>query len=251
MSDKPMTRAERAAQALETLTEKRRREDFVAEGRTGNGARSGAPDMSVDAVLHGVTVGWLAQAFHMNNAAVKIKLRDCPPMFRRKGGFVYDLKMATRYLVPPVFDVDEYLKTMKVEDLPIRLQTEYWNAKLKRQQFEEEAGQLWRAGVVIDFLGKQFQTMKFTMQLWVDELEKKNALTPEIRQMITKQVDSLQNEIHKKVLELAKTQRTPSVLEEDRAQEREMKAREARIQETAADASDDIEEEDYEYSHLI
>ena len=259
MTERPIrSRAERAAAALELLTRNRLKERAVATGSE-QGSGRGA-DMNIDAVMHGVTIGWLAQAFNMNHKSVKQKLRDCPPMFRRKTGFVYDLKMAVRYLVPPVFNVDEYLKTMKVEDLPIRLQTEFWSAKLKRQQFEEDAGQLWRTEKVVSLFGSMFQTIKYSMQLWVDNLERKTNLSVEQRKNLTEMVDSLQSEIYEKVLELQALQRTLSAREEELREEQESKARENKITQIAAEEYEDDDdehdddgedEEGGDYSHLI
>lgn len=255
----PKSRSERAEAALALLIESRKKERTVATGSMQNSGKGA--DMNIDAVMHGVTIGWLAQALNMNHASVKQKLRDCPPLFRRKSGFVYDIKVAMRYLVPPVFNVDEYLKTMRVEDLPVRLQTEYWSAKIKRQQFEEDAGQLWRTEKVVEVFGQVFQILKFSMQLWVDNLERKSKLSVEQRKMLIEMVDALQQEIYEKMQKMESLRKTPSVLEEDREAEEEMQRREDRINATAADEYDEDEldgdelgpesEEEIDYSHLI
>ena len=81
-----------------------------ARGRKNDG-KPEKLDMDIDRVNKGVTISWLAQAFGMNPVTVKARLRKCPPMQRLRTGYLYDFRMAAPYLVKPVFDVKEYLKT--------------------------------------------------------------------------------------------------------------------------------------------
>lgn len=170
--------------------------------------------INVADVMHGVTVGWLATAFSMDPTTVKKKLRDCPPIFRRKAGFVYDLKQAAAYLVPPVFDAEQYMKTMKASELPTHLQESYWSAMRKRQQWEETARHLWRDDQVMEVLGDVFKTIKFAIQLWPDQVERAAGLSAEQRVMLTNMGDALQNEIHSKLIEMPVRKQTPSTLVE-------------------------------------
>lgn len=170
--------------------------------------------MTVSDALHGVTTSWISQVFSMDPGTVKQRLKDCPPLHRRKTGFVYDLKVAAGYLVKPNLDIESYLKTMKVSELPIRLQEAYWSAMQKRQQWEERAGHLWRTESVIEVLGDVFQTIKFTMQLWPDNIERTKGLTPELREMLTGMFDEMQKELHHKLVEMPAAKRTQSSLNE-------------------------------------
>lgn len=181
---------------------------------TGSAPPPNLQNLNVADVMHGVTVGWLATAFSMDPTTVKKKLRDCPPIFRRKAGFVYDLKQAAPYLVPPVFDVGQYLKTMKASDLPTHLQEAYWSAMRKRQQWEADAAHLWRTEQVMEVLGEVFKHIKFAIQLWPDQVERAIGLSAEQRVTLTKMGDTLQNEIHKRLIKMPEQQHTPSSLSE-------------------------------------
>lgn len=170
--------------------------------------------LNIADVQHGVTVGWLAQVFRMDPTTVKKKLRDCPPINRRKASYVYDLKVAAQYLVPPVFDVEQYLKTMKPSDLPTHLQEAYWSGMRKRQIWETEAGHLWRTEKVLEVLGEVFQQIKFAIQLWPDEVARASGLSDEQRIMLIGMGDALQKNIHSRLVAMPEKRRTPSTLAE-------------------------------------
>lgn len=184
-------------------------EDLVAAKRQGRNPQTGGP--LVEDMLQGVTVSWLAQVFGMDPKTVKQKLADCPPLHRRKAGYVYHLATACRYLIPPAISADQYIKSMKPSDLPSAFQQSFWDAALKRQKWEENAGQLWRTEKVREVLGQTFQTIKFTVQLWADTLERQTGLTPDQRTLLTKLIDGLQEEIYKALVEQASARRTESL----------------------------------------
>lgn len=167
--------------------------------------------MDMSDVFGGVTVSWLAKVFGMDPTTVKQRLADCPPLHRRKAGYVYALPVAARYLVKPVFDVKAYLEKMKPSELPAQLQKDYWDSQLKRQKWEENAGDLWRTSAIMEVLGETFKTIKFSMQLWADNLETITALSPEQRQLLVQMVDGLQNEIHENLVKMSRDKSTPSV----------------------------------------
>lgn len=204
---------------LETLvTENRDRQ--VATGRmTVNGHKG--PDMEIESVYRGVTVGWLAQAFHMDPKTVKMKLKDCPPLHRRQGGFVYELDKAAAYLVKPKFNIEEYLKGMSISELPTKLQNAYWDAQIKRQKWEENAQNLWRTEKVVEVFGAVFQTIKFAMQLWPDDLERAAALTVEQREKLQAALDGLQNDLHGRLVMQANSAATKAQIAEEEEPEDE------------------------------
>lgn len=206
-SESTRTRQENAARILQELQLSRNRDEF--ERRPSN-----VKALSTVEVQHGVTVGWLSTVFGMDPSTVRRRLRDCAPIMKRKAGYVYDLKVAAQYLVKPVFNVEQYLKNMKPSELPTHLQDAYWSAMRKRQQWEADAGHLWRTEAVMEIFGDVFQTIKFAMQLWPDTVERAMGLSPEQRTMLIGMADGLQTEIHKKLVEMPKLKHTPSTLSE-------------------------------------
>lgn len=196
-------RQNKAAQVLEELRTRARRDPY--EG----GSPAAIKAVNISDVQHGVTVGWLATVFGMDPTTVRKKLRDATPIQRRKAGHVYDLKHAAQFLVTPVFDIETHLKQMRPSELPPHLQESYWSAMRKRQQWEADAGHLWRTESVMEVLGEVFQTIKFTMQLWPDMVDRSMGLSPEQRDMLIKMADSLQADIHKKLVQMPNIKKTP------------------------------------------
>lgn len=171
-------------------------------------------NMDINLILKGVTVTWLAQAFGMSPLTVKTRLRMCPHRGETKAGYLYDLREAAPYIIKPVRDLKEYLKSIKPEELPTKLQEKYWRALMQRIKYEERAGTLWRTETVLFVLGEVFQTIKFSLQLWADNLDRSTGLTTEQRELLRGMVDGLQDEIYTKLRDFEKSHRTPSVLGE-------------------------------------
>ena len=172
------------------------------------------PSMDMTDTFGGVTVGWLSKVFGMDPSDIKKRLADCPPLHRRKAGYVYSLPVAARYLVKPVFDVRRYIENMKPSELPPQLQRDYWDSALKRQKWEENAGHLWRTESVLEVLGEVFKTIKFSTQLWADNLDRVTGLTPQQRKLLVDMVDGLQNELYEQLVKLSQERQTPSVIGE-------------------------------------
>lgn len=159
-----------------------------------------------DPLNRGVSVAWLAHVFGMDQATVKRKLGNCPVKTAKRRGtkqmtVLYDLKTAAAFLVTPAFSTAEYMRAVRRGDLPPALQQTIWDALLKRQKWEENAGQLWRTEKIREVLGSTFQTIKFTMQLWIDMLEKQVEVTDEQRDAIITLVDGLQSEIYEALVQ--------------------------------------------------
>lgn len=199
------------------------------------------PDMMTHAVKRGVTVSWLCQIFDMEPVTVRARLVNCEPIHRRKNGFIYDAKTAIPYLVKPIFDVEEYLKTMKVEELPTRLQDQYWSAMNKRQKWEENAKNLWRTEDVAKAFGEVFLMIRNQMQLWLDQLELQTHVTEEQAVVLASLITALQKDMFEKIKKLPlKPDRTPPQLAELEEEEPGKRKRGRPRKVEAADDDDDF-----------
>lgn len=172
-----------------------------------------------DSALQGVTVSFLAQVFAMDPAKVKRLLVNCPIKDTRKRGrtqtqHLYDLATAASYLVEPKISVEEVLAQIRREDLPPAINTAFWDAQLKRQKWEENAGQLWRTETIRKSIGGMFQSIKFTIQLWADTIERQKGLTEEQRELLNEMTDKLQHDIFSSLKENAEQAMTGPQLAE-------------------------------------
>lgn len=172
-----------------------------------------------DSALQGVTVSFLAQVFRMDNAAVKRKLVNCKILESRRRGttqvqHIYDLATAATFLVEQEVDLAKIIANIRKEDLPPSINGAYWAARLARQKFEENAGDLWRTTRVWDVLSGTFQTMKFTIDLWSETVERQVGITDAQRELIMEMSDKLKDELYSALVARGEVGETGSQLSE-------------------------------------
>lgn len=171
-----------------------------------------SPDITQ--IFRGVTVTWLMQAFRMDRSTVKKRMANCQPLKYGKGNVpIYDFVQACEYLVKPKVDLDEYLKRLKPEDLPLDLRKEYWEAQLKKQRWEEKAGQLWRTEDVIEVYSEALKHIKTSTQVWASNLDRKSGLTAEQYELLGKMTDRLLSDMHERLLDMQNHKTTANSLD--------------------------------------
>lgn len=195
----------------------------------------------------GVSTAWLSAAFKMPEPTVRYRLRGCPVLAQKARGTkmkvtLYDLRTAAGFLVAPAFSTREYMKSLKKGDLPPALQQSVWDAMLKRQKWEENAGDLWRTEKVREVLGGTFQSIKFAIQLWADTIERQVQLSEEQRNLIIELSDALQGEVFDALVKQMNENATGPQLDELREQFGEKD----RIEEIMREDSDDDEDPEIE-----
>ncbi len=206
-----------------------------------------------DSALQGVTVSFLSQVFAMEPAKVKRLLVNCPIKSSRVRGrtqtqHLYDLATAAAYLVEPKISVEDVLAQIKREDLPPAINTAFWDAQLKRQKWEENAGQLWRTETIRSCIGGMFQTIKFTIQLWGDTIERQSGLSEEQRDLLNEMTDKLQSTIFLSLQENAAATMTGPQLAELDGMLAEAKKDKKLVLNTALEEDDD---DDDDFADLI
>lgn len=176
----------------------------------------GLKTRQVHKVLSGVSVAWLSRAFGMTRHFVEKRISRLRPIGTGSTGEpLYDFRDAARHLVDPVVDVETYVANLKPEQIPLRWREAYWNAQLKRQKWEANAGQLWHTDAVMSALSDIFAVFRTNVQLVPDTLEQSLGLTPDQRARVVEVIDGVQDEVHRTLLKMAKEKRTPPQLYDD------------------------------------
>lgn len=178
------------------------------------------PAMDLVDVYGGVSANWLAQIFGSDVKTIKKKLARAEGVrvgTGRGGVALYNIAAAAAYLVKPKIDLIQYVKGLRPNDLPPILNDSYWAAMLKRQKWQENAGDLWRTEDVLAVLGDTAFMIKSTAQLWVEDIDRLHGISPEIRKTITQQVDTLLESIHEEMIEAPMKRRTTSSAAEEGA----------------------------------
>lgn len=168
------------------------------------------------ALTNGLSVRQLAQVFRMSPETVRKRLDQggCPIKRRQGNSYIYDLPTAAAYLVKPAVSVEDMLRTLKKKDLPVHLQKDVWDARLKELQFMEKARELWPGDRVVEILSEVFVAVKSAIQLWPDTVERQEGLTTDQREMLVELGDQLQNDIYKRLQAGAARNGTPSAAAE-------------------------------------
>lgn len=173
----------------------------------------------VQALLQPVSITFLAQVLGMERRTVNKRLANLPPVGQHRGQTpLYDFRQAMQYLVTPKVDIAEAIKKMGTDDLPVSLQKDVWDAKLKSQKWMLNAGELWRTEDVLEVLGEAFQRLKTTTQLWIDQVGDNHMLSVEARKELTELVDALQQDLHRSLVKMPEEKATKAQiaqLEED------------------------------------
>ena len=173
------------------------------QDKTPNG-RSPVKKTKVADFLEPVSANSIAQIFGVRLDTVKERLADCPSVTDGKTAIRrYRVRDAAPYIVKTAFTADQFVGIMKRGELPDGLRKDFWDAMLKQQKWEENAGDLWRTSTVRDVMRDTFQTIKFTMQLWVDTLERQTSLSEEQRTALSAMVDGLQQEVYTSLVKKA------------------------------------------------
>lgn len=186
----------------------------------GEGEPLPPPSMDLVDVYGGVSANWLAQIFGSDVKTIKKKLSRAEGVrvgTGRNGTPLYNIATAAAYLVKPKIDLIAYVKGLRPNDLPPILNDSYWAAMLKRQKWQENAGDLWRTEDVIKVFGDVAMMIKTTAQLWVEDLDRLQGLTPEMRVAVTQQVDKLMEQVHEQMIEMPRTRHTRSSVAEEGA----------------------------------
>ena len=165
-------------------------------------------------ITEGVTVPWLSQAFGLNGNTIRSRLAACPTIGKIGNANAYSLADAAPYLVKSRTDVESFLQKVKIDDFPLKLRKEYWEAKKKEQDFLKEARELWHTSDVIDAVTGIFLAVKLTVQLWPDMVERQIGLTNEQRELLVDMGDRLLGSIHEEVLSRVRDKSTGPALKE-------------------------------------
>lgn len=181
----------------------------------------------VHSVVAGVSIPWLMKAFRMGRGKVERRLRGIAPVGQGKHNTpLYDLPEAAACLVKPRIDLEEYIKEMGPDALPEQLRDAYWSAMLKKQRWQEKAGELWPTAKVLERLSEVLQDMRVKLQLIPDSVERQVGLTAEQRRIVTEIADSVQDEMYQVILRFAESGETPNQLGEHEEETGEQSRRE-------------------------
>lgn len=149
----------------------------------------------------GFSKNQLAEFFKKDIDTITVRLKDVKPCGMRAGHPVYDFLDCCKRLVDPVIDIEEWVKKLRPNDLPVYLQQQFWQAQLSRQKFDENRGELWRTERIAQVLSDVFKTIRQRIVMTTDMVDQQTALTDTQRATIQSIMDALLSDIQKDLVE--------------------------------------------------
>ncbi|QVW27899.1 putative terminase small subunit [Aeromonas phage BUCT552] len=169
------------------------------------GPRSNQLDNASSAmVLEGCTQSQLCKVFRMDRRTLADKLAEAnvSPCGNRSGHAIYYIHEVAPYLVKPLYDVETYIKKMHHNDLPKHLTKEFWAGLKSKQDYELRAGMLWSTDDIFERVGEAFKTIRMSILLFRDAVERDTVMTDEQQRKITQMTDGLLNEMADRLQEV-------------------------------------------------
>ena len=187
-----------------------------------------AVDEDSEAILYqGASMAQICHLFGMDARDVKPKISgQVVPCGKRRGHDVYQIKDVAPYLVSPPYDLDEFIQRMTIADLPPVLRKEFWAGLRSRQLYEKEDAELWPTSDVVDMISELFKTLRMSLLLFRENVERETELSDRQRDIIVRLVDNAMEDLYAKtVSKFAKGQQTrssPEVLSEVEPEEEDL-----------------------------
>ena len=143
----------------------------------------------------------IAQLFRTDAKTLPKRLRRLKPVATRSGVKVYSIRDAAGYLVKPGYSIEQYLRQMHPNELPVGLMKEFWAGQKSRQSYEREAGDLWPTAQVVEALAEAFKEARMTILLFPETVERETSVTDAQRKVLRRLADGLIDELRKRLVE--------------------------------------------------
>lgn len=158
----------------------------------------------------GCTATELSKLFRMPLQTVRDSLKDIPPTSRRGARDLWRVDQVASLLIRDgeneVEQIERILK-LKHTELPKQLSKEFWFAQTYKQKYDLAAGNLWKTEEVIEKAGDAFKTIRLSLQLMADTVDRNESLTEKQRQTILDLVDGTLNDMREKLIYAFKNRR--------------------------------------------
>lgn len=169
----------------------------MTTSKRGVGAPPIIDEESEAIVFKGASLAQLSTIFQMDGRDIKAKMFDqVRPCGKRRGHDIYSIREVAPYLVSPPYDLDQFIQKMTIADLPPILRKEFWAGLRSRQLYEKEAAELWPTVDVVDMVSTLLKTLRMSLLLAREAVERETELTERQRNIIIKIVDNTLEECH-------------------------------------------------------
>jgi len=147
------------------------------------------------------TIAQIAQLFETDAKTLPKRLKSVSPKGTRRGNKVYSIREAAQHIVTPGYEIEEYIRQMSQQELPPLLSKEFWNGQNARLTYEIKMGQHWPTEDVVEYLGELMNTMRMSLLLLADDVNREESLTDGQRRAIQRISDAAIATLKKNIAE--------------------------------------------------
>lgn len=169
---------------------------------------------SANPFYEGCTPVELSRLFRVSTSKVRDILRDTPPYGTRGGRDVWLVhEVAMGLLRDNESEPETVERILKLHHtkMPKMLSKEFWFAQTYKQKYDITAGNLWRTEEVIEMAGDAFKTIRLSLQLMSDTVERNEVLTEKQRRTILDLVDSVLLDMREKLIDAFENRRVSAL----------------------------------------
>ena len=133
----------------------------------------------------------IAALFKTDAKTLPRRLSRLKPTTVKSGVRQYDIRQAAAYIVKPGYSIEEFIRRMHPNDLPVGLMKEFWAGQKSRQSFEREAGDLWITAQIVEAFGEALKECRMTIMLFTETVEREAGITEDQRKVLRRLTDGL------------------------------------------------------------
>lgn len=151
----------------------------------------------------GVSDRFLEQLFDIDRATLVRRLEGAQSHRVERGQgntqyHIYDLQEVVQRLAAMDDDaLVEVITKMRPEDVPVKLQKDFWAAMSSRRKYVEEGGDLWRTERVLEVFTALLKIVRQQIVLFENNLDQQDALSPVQRKIVVGLADGLLDSMYR------------------------------------------------------
>lgn len=138
-------------------------------------------------LMVGATVTDLAALFGMDRKEVRARIGDIPPRAKRGNMDVWRVRDVASRLTKfddSMTDMVRRVLATHHTDLPKMLSKEFWYGQNQRLKYMRDVGDLWDTAAVVALASEVFKTLRLSLMLASDAVERETGLTEKQREII-------------------------------------------------------------------
>jgi hypothetical protein len=148
------------------------------------------------------TVAQIAQLFNTDAKTLPRRMKGIVPKGTRRGYKVFNIAEAASRIITPGYEIEEFIRQMSPQEMPVLLSKEFWNGQNARINYEKALGNLWPTEDVVEALGEFANVVRITLLLVPDDVDREISVTDGqrdiIRRIMHAAVDTLKKNIAEK-----------------------------------------------------